>query len=217
MVSSAAGGMAAASVFALQSQAEAAVVYVDPADINTTIGAGFAFALGNLNIDGTGLHEFNVAVHRYMYTSGYVYGLARLGIAYAPGGLLRNASGQVKKLASGAVVSSGQLFNTSGVLRKFLNGAPIAGTWASNATGFAGIQFQIGANTHYGWIRLKWTDSADAGPDPNTVTVMDWAYNNTPNASILAGDTGAVPEPGRALLALAGAGAAFLRRRRKTN
>jgi hypothetical protein len=85
------------------------------------------------------------------------------------------------------------------------------GTWNSNQAGLAGFQL---ANGDFGWIRLVWTDT-DADVRPNTLTAIDWAYEDS-GAPIAAGDTGAAPEPGStALLALAGAGAAALRRRRK--
>lgn len=211
-------GSTVASVFALQHQAEAAVVYVNPADITASIGAGFGSAQEVLDIDGVFGNNFKIVVERFT-TSSTVIGRARFGAAAGNNAFIPNgtASWGLKRLASGAAVSAGQPFvSWNGIqLRTFFGGSPAYGTWASNVTGFAGIRFQTGANTYYGWVRMKWTDSVDANPDPNAITVFDWAYNNTPGASILAGDMGAVPEPSRALLALAGMGAAFLRRRRK--
>jgi hypothetical protein len=211
-------GCAVAAVFALQHQADAAVVYTNPTDVVASIGSGLGNATAQFDIDGVGGNDFIINVQRHNYTSGVFYGYARFGGIGSLNGFVRNANYNPKKLASGAMISAAQPFLNSNtrVLRQFNNGVPNDGTWASNATGFAGVRFQTGANTYYGWVRMKWNDSADGNPDPNSITVMDWAYNDTPGASILAGDMGAVPEPSRALLALAGAGAAFLRRRRKT-
>jgi hypothetical protein len=75
---------------------------------------------------------------------------------------------------------------------------------------FAGVKIDAGGgNFNYGWIRFS------SGPGifnskPNTITLLDAAYENTPNQSIT---TGAIPEPSVvALLGLAG-GAVALRRR----
>ncbi len=47
------------------------------------------------------------------------------------------------------------------------------------------------------------------------IGIADLAYNDVPNAPITAGQTSSMPEPATAtLLALAGAGAAFPRRKR---
>ncbi len=49
---------------------------------------------------------------------------------------------------------------------------------------FLGVKFTIGTSTHYGWLRLDMSANADS------ITVKDFAYQATPNAAILAGDTG---------------------------
>jgi hypothetical protein len=69
-------------------------------------------------------------------------------------------------------------------------------------------------NGDLGWIRLEF-NSTGSDPTPNEFIAMDYAYDTTPGESIEAGQTSSVPEPSAAaLLALAGAGAAFLRCRR---
>jgi MYXO-CTERM domain-containing protein len=82
----------------------------------------------------------------------------------------------------------------------------------ANTTGYVGLQFKNGANTHYGWARFTYDDL-----NTGFITIHEFAYENQPGQSILAGDTGsaAVPEPSRALLALAGLCGVALRRRRK--
>lgn len=49
---------------------------------------------------------------------------------------------------------------------------------------FLGVKFTVGTNTHYGWLRLDMSANADS------ITIKDFAYQATPNTSILAGDTG---------------------------
>ena len=47
---------------------------------------------------------------------------------------------------------------------------------------YLGLKFKIGSQTHYGWARL------DARDDDRIYTLKDFAYENTPDKSILAGD-----------------------------
>lgn len=57
--------------------------------------------------------------------------------------------------------------------------------WESLPTGttrFLGIRGTIGGNTSYGWIRLTKNGFGN-------YTMVDWAYENTPNTPILAGTT----------------------------
>ena len=57
------------------------------------------------------------------------------------------------------------------------------GNFGDNADHFIGCKFLVGANTYYGWIR---TTAIPA--DGSTATVVDYAYNSTPDASIDAGE-----------------------------
>jgi MYXO-CTERM domain-containing protein len=70
------------------------------------------------------------------------------------------------------------------------------------------IGFQTSTG-NFGWANVSWDATAKA-------LTFNSAYVETvPGATITVGDVGAVPEPSRALLALAGFGAVALRRRRK--
>ncbi|MCX6839104.1 MAG: hypothetical protein NTX35_15025, partial [Verrucomicrobia bacterium] len=62
------------------------------------------------------------------------------------------------------------------------------------------IGFKTSTN-HFGWANVSWDDKA------NALTFNSAYIESVPNASIIVGDVGAVPEPSRALLALAGFGA----------
>jgi hypothetical protein len=92
----------------------------------------------------------------------------------------------------------------------------VNGFWNRNNTAFAGIRFQSAGQPHLGWVRIRLRDTNSDGW-ADTVTAVDWAYNSVAGAPILAGDTGATPEPGTkamVLLALGAAGVLALRRRR---
>jgi hypothetical protein len=203
-------GSAAATgaLFALQHHADAAIIYSGPQNITATFAGNFGHGSQVVTF---GPSPFDLSVAR-MPNGAYVIGQA--AVVFTAGGVLLNGSRNLKKLAAGAVISGAQ-FGTGGAsvgfLRVFHNGNPVFGTWASAQTGFAAV---LGNDGDFGWLRLKWTNT-DGNPDPNTLTLVDSAYNDVPGQSIQAGQTSATPEPSSAaLLALAGAGAAALRRRR---
>ncbi|MCC6725720.1 MAG: T9SS type A sorting domain-containing protein [Saprospiraceae bacterium] len=55
----------------------------------------------------------------------------------------------------------------------------------NGTTRFLGIRGTMGGNTHYGWIRLTKNSFGN-------YTIVDWAFENTPNTPILTGATAAV-------------------------
>ncbi len=73
-------------------------------------------------------------------------------------------------------------------------------------TAFAGLQFRIGADLHYGWIRIQEIPALAGGG-----IVYEYAYDIRPGQPILAG---AVPEPSAcALLITGGLLATWLRKK----
>ena len=80
---------------------------------------------------------------------------------------------------------------------------------------FIGLQVESEGDFFFGWIRVS-TDFTGIGlssPNPS-ITIHDWAWQDTPNVSIGAG----IPEPGNLGLLAAGAAGlmAWRRRRRET-
>jgi hypothetical protein len=63
------------------------------------------------------------------------------------------------------------------------------GNYAGIESAYAGVQFQIASETHYGWIRI-------GAPLPafNGGWIYDYAFDSRPDTAIAAG-AGAVPEP----------------------
>jgi hypothetical protein len=58
--------------------------------------------------------------------------------------------------------------------------------WCGENDKYLGLKFLIGANTHYGWARLDVPLAASSG---SGWVLKDVAYNSTPDAPILAGQT----------------------------
>jgi hypothetical protein len=65
---------------------------------------------------------------------------------------------------------------------------------------YIGAQFKIGSNTYYGWIRVNWTGGV--------FVVKDFAYNNTPNTAINAGDMGGTTSVAVSSISVQGIGGA---------
>ena len=86
------------------------------------------------------------------------------------------------------------------------------GNWdADNQIKYCGVSFYKddgSGDKVYGWIKIQRLTKGSG-------KIIDWAYEDTINTPIAAGDTGPVPEPatGLALLALGAAGIAAYRRR----
>jgi hypothetical protein len=124
----------------------------------------------------------------------------RYAFALAPGFLIGPAntdfstSAQVT-LGSRYSYGSAGIFNYGGFAAgPNANGAVAPGTFA-----FAGFRFTATDGTHFGWIKLAVTDGV--------IDFVNAAYESTPDTAIMAGDIGAIPEPGTmALLALGAAG-----------
>ncbi len=77
--------------------------------------------------------------------------------------------------------------------------------WTSvNPDAYLGVQFQIGSNTHYGWVHVVWNEAIARA------TIDQYAYESTPNTTA---PITAIPEPSSAMiLGLIGAGMIFRRR-----
>lgn len=129
------------------------------------------------------------------------------------------------RLSSGAAISAGQVFvgpmtnsfNTSHDIAftaqtnvqystgyAFTTGFSF-GSWAGGNRGFIGFVMELGGADRFGWFDVEYLLGT------KELIIHGWAYNDTPDAPIDAGET---PAPGAAgLLALA-MGAAGIRRKR---
>ena len=113
------------------------------------------------------------------------YGTAKF---LAPGTVVGNGANGLRGQAS--FVFPDANFNiTTNQTNKFLGFLTSAGNW--------------------GWTKVSWDATA------KELTFHSAYVESVVGSTIAVGDTGVVPEPSRALLALAGLGAAALRRRRK--
>jgi hypothetical protein len=135
-----------------------------------------------------------------------------------------SSSSDTVALPPGAVIGPSSMFAQSGngTLSKTNNNDSSFNDYPfpndSKQFAYLGVEFQdpsLGDGTYYGWISVSAQTDAIA-------TVNGWAFNNTPNSCIGAGQTSGTcadataPEPSSlALFALGAAGLAAVRARRK--
>jgi hypothetical protein len=176
---------------------------------------GKQFAIGALNLSSNFYHTHTKSAIAYVAAAG-----PGAGVLIAGG----STSFQTKRLSKGATISVGAgAFRTTGGLGKsggrvLLNQA-VTERFADGYHGgfqkqqfpigrpeFAGIRLGTGGGKFdYGWIQLE---VGGTGIFPNSVTAIDWAYNEVPGQSIEAGqgEPATTPEPGGRGLALLAAG-----------
>jgi hypothetical protein len=92
------------------------------------------------------------------------------------------------------------------------DGSAVVGDWSGTAVteGYVGIVLTPGDGTHYGW--LHFIDNPTT--NPNSLTLVDWAYESTPGVGI---EITVIPEPSTSAMVGAGvAGLLMLRKRRQS-
>ena len=123
-----------------------------------------------------------------------------------------NASGHAaKKYAFGNPIHMSASSKAPAVQthNKSINGTFVHGSFGPGVvTGFVGFR---ALNGDLGWLQLRVSDTGSPG-SPNSMTLIDWAYNNVSGGSIFAGQTtsASVPEPSSLALGLLAAGSVGL-------
>src|SRR5690606_26117920 len=190
---------AAGVALALAPDAYAQIVYND-FDPDEVIGVGDTFGL---DFDGDGTVDLNFLGN----TGGGPNTTARFALRIPPGGNPANgvlgvddvyfqdpdSIGAASRLGSGDTigpVSLPQGFYAYGIVASLYAASPYYNFVGQE--GYAGFRFVAGGGTtHYGWIRLAINAGVTEG------TLFEYAYEETPDTPILAGDMGTVAiEPG---------------------
>lgn len=199
----------------LASSASGAIVYSGVQNLSLTAGSGTANTLA-IDVDGGGA-DFTLA---FIAHDGSNQGSLDIQTSTGAGALNNGTKGVAAALSANASISasSGNYFNNTVKLMARYNsttGAGEAGDWYGQSNKYiAGrIETSPGSGQYsYGWIEAS-VPSTAAG----TVTVHGWAYETTPEQSILAGQTTAIPGGGAmALFSLGAAGLGRWRKRSRT-
>lgn len=204
------------ALFAATGSADAAI------KMSTTVGAGLTppatEGVTLWDVDGDGTNDFglnnnygfralftaNDTANRAVANKTHGIHLFALQTSFTIGPTL-NAAYTFKKLDYALEV----LFTDYGELY----GAAAEAGFAIDTPSFIGFRFKISGSFHYGWATLTPT----AGPIGQGITITEGYYEDVADTPIMAGDTGAVPEPEVAAVGLGALalGAAGLRRWRK--
>jgi hypothetical protein len=187
----------ATAVFGTAAAADAQIVYTDiNPDTVLTVTNG-TVASYEVDFDNDGNSDVAVSTYGYLYGS-YQINYSFTNVAPNTVAALLGATGSYGPEATGLSVGTfidpaattwmdttaagGTFFwNVAGMTG---SGTPLAGTIATDADAYLAARFAIGANTHYGWIRIN------VAADALTTTIKDYAYKINPNTGLNAGETG---------------------------
>ena len=191
--------LGAAALLPLPAVAQGTIVYVNPPDVIVGLLQG-AIAF-DLNADGISDIEFRKFSSEF---EAIPLGNNEVSATAKPP---PEVGGPAVPIPFGAQVNSSTpwqgrysapFVSDSGPLLASNRGSLVAYGPFAGLDGYLGIRFYIGANLHYGWIRLNLNNGY---PAQAIGFITEWAYNSVPGQSIAAG---AVPEPSTWALLIAG-------------
>jgi len=195
----------AAAAFLTAGAAHAEVVYVD-LDPDEMIGGEGAELTLDINADGTDDFMFNI----YSFSGSLTYGTlvftyhVNAAVIQALGdnemvGTVQSVSGTsinyLPQLESGQIIGGDGDFvsgyATMGV-QVLVFGTPYytIGNWPGAEEAYLGFKLVLDETNYYGWMRISVTEEV------NLLTIHDYAYQNTAEQSITAGQMVAIEGPG---------------------
>lgn len=177
-----------AAFLAVSDEANAQIVYNDIEDVAVEL-----FGTYDLDMDGDAVIDFHFRAGTLgsgSWTFGSMGGSATtLGVG-GPSNLIAGYSGSFYYYASiigeGDAIDGGLAFDipasSFAVLASNFYGS-LYGAFGDAGPNFLGVQYAVGGNVHYGWIRV------DVTMEPLVINILDYAFEATPETSIDAGQT----------------------------
>jgi hypothetical protein len=137
-----------------------------------------------IDLDHDGLIDFTLVIKDVKSFSGYqtVHGLGAYG--NRPSHQLgADRFGEAIALKPGTRVAAGQRFQASAIM---VSGFGYLGNWSDAKNEFLGLRFLLNGEVHYAWIGFR---SVTGRVGSVAAQLEGWAYETTPDAPIVAGDT----------------------------
>ena len=162
----------------------AAVVYTDIQDVSTTLNPnpGFADGIASIDFDNDGNEEYNFRWDDFGQAWFVHVTYANLDNFLQTNGNYNNfGAAYLEPIAANTTIDGSGLWENTGP--EPLIGDDTDPNFQGNGDLYIGTQFDIGNNTYFGWILVSY----DAN---KTLTIKSYAYEDTPNTAIIAGDTG---------------------------
>ncbi|GEM_PF-1170275 len=166
--------------------ANAKIVYTDiKPDVTTTLGVG-GHSAGNIvaidfNQDGT--QEYNFRWDDYGATGWFMHMTYATGNEFNLKGTSTNPYGgrYIQAMTAGSIIDASANWGNS-VPEPFIgdNSDP---NFQNLGDKYVGVKFFIGSKIYYGWVLVSFNSS-------KKLTIKEYAYENTPNTAIKAGDVG---------------------------
>lgn len=196
----------ASAVFGTAAAADAQIVYTDVTPDVTLSVINDSLNSYDVDFDNAGTPDMAIATYGYLYNYGgtdyqlnYVYSFVAPNATAALVAAMETAGTSsfpaTTSLASGtAIGSSATWLDTTAAGGTFYFTSAygftqtLLGTANTGTDTYIGARFLIGANTHYGWVRIN------VAADASSVVIKDYAYNATANGPINAGQTVGVAE-----------------------
>lgn len=179
----------ASSFLAIANKSDAQIIYTDIPDAFIEIGDVFP-----LDIDGDSEIDFlfeAASISALEWSSAQVFGSLNT-TSYSFGNPSNQVIGSMgflrpyaNALNAGFEVDAGAEFlsyDNNAFLASAFEGVP-HGSFANVSDKYLGVKFLISGELHYGWIRL------DCSTSPIQITLKDFAYEASPEAGIVTGDT----------------------------
>ena len=186
--------------------ANAQVVYTD---VNPDYLLTGNFNSYSLDLNNDSFEDFTLTAIDTLISylsSGYTYNAQITGAALrnpvlSNSWLINTSSGLPTPLSQGDNIGNSGFFASSysssvgvPIIAQFdyeylLNGVTISsynstfGDFSFDQEGILGLKFNINGSIHYGWARIEVTSSG-------SISIKDYAYESTPDSSIIAGDNG---------------------------
>ena len=204
----------AASFIALQTEGDAQVIYTDLIPDHTLTSLGPLDTM-HLDIDGDNITDFifnasfsyssyaSADNYHHLWISGQngdriAYSIQSTNIYTFSSALFLNASANMAKPFNiGNQIGASQNFINVAYLF-FLDCYPAMFSSVSdycwnaglpnNTTKYIGFRLKSGVLKYYGWMRLFVDNIPAVYAHPTSITVLDYAYNATPNTPIIAGN-----------------------------